>query len=93
MSERLKNGDTGKESAEYALSEWSTTEDGLRKYIEGMKIDMADLQERYDKAIEGLKWYADGENYYAHYPDGDFAIDLDKGKRARQTLKDMGVGE
>lgn len=53
----------------------------------------ADLAERkLNRAVEGLVWYGNRGNYFFGTPKGAFGKD-DKGKRARQTLKEIGEME
>ena len=57
------------------------------KQICSFEDTISDLETRLKEAKEVIEFYGDKENYYAHYPDGDFDIDLDKGKKAREYIE------
>lgn len=76
--------------------------EGVMKAKERLEDKIADLKQKYDKAIEALKGYADKERWHDHVEkvdSSDYVIydsplgDVNGYHLARKTLKELGESE
>lgn len=74
------------EQAQAEMTVWK----GWRDKLQARTIE---LYEREKKLVEALRWYADQHNYSIPHLGCAPGVMSDRGKRARDTLKDLGYGE
>lgn len=68
--------------------------DFLLSELERKDEENRKLREERNKLIEGLRWYADRDNYRGYYAAGGYwksPANDEKGNRAREILKEFGV--
>lgn len=91
MTKNCEIGTVGQYTIQMSLEDlFKIANKEVKAYSESLEHEVGELQWKLDQAIEALKFYAADENYYMHSEYGNTNVRNDKGKIAKEALKECG---